>query len=170
MVVGPSWSLRLQLSISVCGALTFLALGASSFKGAALAAAVFGCVARSCMCATLESLHAPLTFTIESHTRRNTNADTHMNRYGMSSIYPLGMSWPGEAGFSMDTSTTATLVIGGCVGEAVVPLIIGACIFTQHMAWPAIMPSCMGVVRSNLLHTAQQTNLNQNQPNHAQAG
>lgn len=43
----------------------------------------------------------------------------------MSSIYPLGMSWPGEAGFSMDTTTTATLVIGGCVGEAVVPLIIG---------------------------------------------
>lgn len=50
----------------------------------------------------------------------------------MSSIYPLGMSWPGEAGFSMDTTTTATLVIGGCVGEAVVPLIIGACIHAMH--------------------------------------
>lgn len=44
MVVGPSWSLRLQLSISLGGALTFLALGASSFQGAAIAAAVFGCV------------------------------------------------------------------------------------------------------------------------------
>lgn len=96
MVVGPSVSLRLQLSISLAGALTFLGLGATSFKGAAIAAAVFG--------------------------------------YGMSSIYPLGMSWPGEAGFSMDTATTATLVIGGCVGEAVVPLIIGEC---------AQLPACM---------------------------
>lgn len=87
VIVGPSVSLRLQLFISFAGALTFLAVGAASFQGAAVSAAMFG--------------------------------------YGMSSIYPLGMSWPGEAGFSMDTATTATLVIGGCVGEAVVPLVFG---------------------------------------------
>lgn len=48
MVVGPSLSLRLQLSISLAGALTFLTLGAASFKGAALAAAVFGCAGSVC--------------------------------------------------------------------------------------------------------------------------
>lgn len=44
MIVGPSVSLRLQLAISFAGALTFFAVGAASFKGAAVAAAVFGCV------------------------------------------------------------------------------------------------------------------------------
>jgi hypothetical protein len=48
MVVGPSWSLRLQLFISLAGAVTFWTLGAASFKGAAIAAAVFGCV--PCLC------------------------------------------------------------------------------------------------------------------------
>lgn len=170
MVVGPSWSLRLQLSISVCGALTFLAVGASSFKGAALAAAVFGCVARQVMCVChARKLHEPLTFTMGP--ARDTTP-TYTNRYGMSSIYPLGMSWPGEAGFSMDTTTTATLVIGGCVGEAVVPLIIGARMFTQFTHGPLIMPSCMGVVGSNLhRHTPpKKTNLSTHTKNHSQAG
>ena len=36
------------------------------------------------------------------------------------------MSWPGETGLGMDTSTTAHIVIGGCIGEAVVPVMIGA--------------------------------------------
>jgi len=35
------------------------------------------------------------------------------------------MSWPGEAGFALDTASTAHLVVGGCVGEAAVPLVIG---------------------------------------------
>ena len=42
-----------------------------------------------------------------------THPPTHpqaMFGYGMSSVYPLGMSWPGEAGFYMDTATTAHLV------------------------------------------------------------
>jgi hypothetical protein len=46
-------------------------------------------------------------------------------RYGMSSIYPLVMSWPGESGLGMDTGTTAHIVIGGCIGESLVPIIIG---------------------------------------------
>ena len=38
MLVGPSWSLRLQLLISMCGASTFFLFGAQSFHGAAVAA------------------------------------------------------------------------------------------------------------------------------------
>lgn len=35
------------------------------------------------------------------------------------------MSWPGESGLGMDTGTTANIVIGGCIGEALVPVFIG---------------------------------------------
>ncbi len=41
LLVGPSWSLRLQLFISLCGATAFYVLGAESFKGAAVAAGEF---------------------------------------------------------------------------------------------------------------------------------
>jgi hypothetical protein len=47
-------------------------------------------------------------------------------RYGMSSIYPLVMSWPTQAGFHLDSHSTTHLVIGGCIGESVVPAIFGA--------------------------------------------
>jgi len=38
LLVGPSWSLRFQLLISLCGALVFWVAGAASFIGAAVAA------------------------------------------------------------------------------------------------------------------------------------
>lgn len=46
-------------------------------------------------------------------------------RYGMSSIYPMTMAWPASAGLLLDPKSTTHLVIGGCVGEALVPVVIG---------------------------------------------
>jgi fucose permease len=57
-------SLRLQLLLSLAGALSFLFIGKSSLVAAAVSACVFG--------------------------------------FGMSSIYPLIMTWPAEAGYGMD--------------------------------------------------------------------
>lgn len=73
--------------------------------------------------------------------------------YGMSSVYPLAMSWPGEAGFALDTASTAQLVIGGCLGEAAVPLVLGG---MMQLVGPQSLPlSILGVVV--LLASAQLT-------------
>lgn len=54
------------------------------------------------------------------------------------------MSWPGEAGFALDTASTAQLVVGGCVGEAAVPLVIGG---MMQLVGPQSLPmSILGVV------------------------
>lgn len=56
----------------------------------------------------------------------------------MSSIYPLVMTWPAEASFGLDTAATAHLVIGGCVGEATMPVLVGA---AMHIMGPRALPS-----------------------------
>ena len=54
------------------------------------------------------------------------------------------MSWPGEAGFALDTASTAHLVVGGCVGEAAVPLVIGG---MMQLVGPQSLPlSILGMV------------------------
>jgi hypothetical protein len=61
----------------------------------------------------------------------------------MSSIYPLVMTWPAEAGFGLDTAATAHLVIGGCVGEATMPVLIGA---AMHIVGPRALPCAVLVL------------------------
>ena len=54
------------------------------------------------------------------------------------------MSWPGEAGFALDTASTAHLVVGGCVGEAAMPLVIGG---MMQIVGPQSLPlSILGMV------------------------
>jgi hypothetical protein len=53
-------------------------------------------------------------------------------RYGMSSIYPMTMAWPASAGLLLDPKSTTHLVIGGCVGEALVPVVIGELMRVRH--------------------------------------
>ena len=55
----------------------------------------------------------------------------------MSSVYPLVMTWPAEAGFGLDAAATAHLVIGGCIGEATMPVLIGAGV---HVLGPRALP------------------------------
>jgi len=63
--------------------------------------------------------------------------------YGMSSIYPLVMSWPTDLGLHLDNAATTTLVIGGCCGEALVPVIVGALMSTLGpRALPSSILSC----------------------------
>lgn len=61
---------------------------------------------------------------------------THYS-YGMSSVYPLVMTWPAEAGFGLDAAATTHLVIGGCIGEATMPVLIGA---GMHVLGPRALP------------------------------
>jgi MFS family permease len=44
---------------------------------------------------------------------------------GMSSIFPLVMSLPGELGFLLDLRVTSKFLIGSCSGEALLPLAVG---------------------------------------------
>lgn len=50
----------------------------------------------------------------------------------MSSIYPMTMAWPASAGLLLDPKSTTHLVIGGCVGEALVPVVIGELMRVRH--------------------------------------
>lgn len=56
-------------------------------------------------------------------------------RYGMSSIYPMTMAWPASAGLLLDPKSTTHLVIGGCVGEALVPVVIGELMRVRQLTY-----------------------------------
>jgi len=79
--------LKLQLNLSLVGAVVFLCLGHYSLAWASSSAALLG--------------------------------------LGLSSIFPIMMTLPAQLNIEVDFKTTGHLLVGSCLGESILPVIIG---------------------------------------------
>lgn len=79
--------IKLQLTLSLAAALTFLFTGHTSLPIASTSAALLG--------------------------------------LGLSSLFPLMLTLPAELNFLVDLQTTGHFLVGSCLGEALLPAVIG---------------------------------------------
>ena len=79
-----------------------------------------------------------LNVTIMSGSYNNAILCACMLGFALSSVFPLAMTVVGDYGYTMDAASTASFIIGSCVGDGTVPWLVG--VFMGHYG-PSSLPT-----------------------------